>query len=156
MSFATNSLPVPDSPKICTGAWLRATRRNHFAQVLHGRRSAEQARTKHAGIASLVPDNLMAASHQFAQTRKIKWLGDEIKGAQFERAHRSLHIAVSGDHRDRYGRCVLLHPLDQLQAVAVGKLHIGQAQIELLGFEQALRRGHGVRCSRIPCPCAAR
>ena len=24
---ATSSLPVPDSPEMCTGAWLRATRR---------------------------------------------------------------------------------------------------------------------------------
>ena len=24
---ATSSLPMPDSPEMCTGAWLRATRR---------------------------------------------------------------------------------------------------------------------------------
>ena len=35
---------------------------------------------------------------------------------------------------------ILLHPFDQIQAIAVRQLHVGQAQIEPLGLEQPLRR----------------
>ena len=88
---------------------------------------------------SLVSDSLMAVGDQFAQAGEIERLGDEIEGAEFERAHGGFHVAVRGDHRDRHARGVLLHPLDQIQPVAVGQLHVGQTQIEALGLEQPLR-----------------
>jgi hypothetical protein len=56
---------------------------------------------------------------------------------------------VSGNHRYWNARRVLLHPFDQLQAITVGQLHVGQAQIEALGLEQSLRVRDTVRRSRI-------
>ena len=132
--MATNSLPVPDSPKICTGAWLRATR----AIISRMWCMAADVPSKRGPNTLVSPSfgsgQLDGGRDQFAQTREIQGLGDEIEGAQFERAHGGLHIAMCGDHGHRYARRVLLHPLDQLQAIAVGQLHVGQAQIEALGL----------------------
>jgi hypothetical protein len=55
---------------------------------------------------------------------------------------------MSGNYGHGHARRVLLNPFDQLQAIAVGQLHVGQAQIKLLGFEQSLRVGDTVRRSR--------
>ena len=56
--------------------------RNHFAQVLHGRRGAEQAGAEYAGVGVVGVRKLDGGGHQFAQTRKVQGLGDEIEGAQ--------------------------------------------------------------------------
>ena len=52
ISRATSSLPVPDSPVMCTGAWLRATRRDQLAQRVHGRASGPCSREPAAGSAA--------------------------------------------------------------------------------------------------------
>ena len=128
--------------------------RDHLAQMLHGGRRAEQAGAEYAGVGLVGVRQLDGGGDQFAQTREIERLGDEIEGAQLERAHRSFHVAMRGDHRDGYARRVLLNPLDEIQAVAVGELHVGQAQIEPLRLEHALRRGDAVRGARTQDPCA--
>ena len=98
MSFATNSLPVPDSPKMCTGAWLRATRAIISRICCMALDVAEQARTEHAGVGIVGVGQLDCSGDQLAQSRQIEGFGDEIEGAQFERAHGRLHVAMRGEH----------------------------------------------------------
>ena len=83
---------------------------------------------------------LDGAAHQLAQHAQIERLGDEIEGAELERAHRGLDIAVRRDDGDGHVGAVLLDPGHEVEAVAVGQAHVGQAQIEVLALEQLARR----------------
>ena len=79
MSFATNSLPVPDSPQMCTGAWLRATRaiisrRCCMAAELPSRRGPNTLVSPSLGVRQLD-----GGGDQFAQTRQISGLETKSK-----------------------------------------------------------------------------
>ena len=74
-----------------------------------------------------------------AQDAEIQRLRDEIERAELERAHRGLDVAVRGDHGAGNAGAVRAHPLEQIEAVAVGQPHVGEAQIEALRLEQLLR-----------------
>ena len=149
ISFATSSLPVPDSPKIWTGAWLRATRAIISRRCCMAADVPSKRGPKTLVSPSWVPDSLMALATNLRSPARSERLGHEIECAQFERAHGSFHIAMSGNHSHRHARRVLLYPFDQFQAIAVGQLHVGQAQIEVLGLEQSLRVSDAVCRSRI-------
>ena len=112
--------------------------RNHFAHVVHRLRCAQETRPEHAGIAFGFFRQFDGRGHELAQSREIQGLGDEVECAQFQGAHRGLHVAVRGDDGHRNVRRVLLNPFDEFQTVAVGQLHVGQAKIELLRLEHAL------------------
>src|SRR3569832_2173997 len=78
--------------------------------------------------------------HEIAQHLQIDRLGDEVEGAGLERADRGLHAAVGGDHGHWRIGIILLYVFDELDAVAVGQAHIGEAEIEVR-LRQALARG---------------
>jgi hypothetical protein len=148
MSFATSSLPVPDSPKICTGAWLRATRAIISRMCCMAAEVPSRRGPNTLVSLSLGSDSLMAVATNLRNPARSKGLETKSKAPSFERAHRGFHVAVGGDHGDRHAGRVLLNPFDQIQAVAVGQLHVGQAQVEPLGLEHALRGRHGIGGAR--------
>ena len=112
---------------------------DHLAQLLHRARAAEQLDLRQLQGALAGPAELERRGDQLAQRRHIERLGDEIEGAELERAHRGFDVAVRGDHRDRRLRLVRLDPLDDVQAVAVRQPHVGEAQVE--GAAAQLARG---------------
>ena len=82
----------------------------------------------------------MAVATSLRKPGKIQRLGNEVKCAKFERANGGFHVAVGGDHGDGHARRIIAASIHEIQAVAIGQLHVGQAQVESLGLEQALRR----------------
>jgi hypothetical protein len=135
ISFATNSLPVPDSPKMCTGAWLRATRAIISRSLLHGGGVPSRRGPKRWCRAFRVPVSLMALPPTWRRPQ-VERLRDEVESAELQRAYRGLHVAVRGDHRDRHvGRFCWIHATSSRPSPS-GRLHVGQTQIELLGLEQ--------------------
>jgi len=67
-------------------------------------------------------------------------LADEVEGAGLERLHRQFDIAEGGDHGHRRTGEIARDLLDQLDAIAVGQAHVGEAQVvgvagqQLAGF----------------------
>ncbi len=86
---------------------------------------------------------------QLAQVRDVERLRHEVECTEFQRAHRGLDVAMRGDHGDRQVRGVVLDPFQQLDAVAVRKTEVRQAQgVVLLRLQFAPRGGqvvHGIR-----------
>ena len=121
---------------------------DHLAQLLHGARAAEELDLRQLQGAFSGAAELERRRDQLAQRRHVERLRDEIEGAELERAHRSLDVAVRGDDRDRRLRLVRLDPLDDVQAVAVRQPHVGEAQVEgaapqlASGFVDGVRGDH--------------
>ena len=106
---ATSSLPVPDSPEMCTGAWLRDTRR-----IISRRRSIAGALPMSCvpvrvdTLASDACESLQRRRDDAPQDAEVQRLGHEIEGAELERAHRGFDVAVRGDDRAGHARAVAL------------------------------------------------
>jgi hypothetical protein len=73
---------------------------------------------------------------------EIQRFRNEVEGTELQRLHSRLHVAVGRDDRDRHAGRMVLHPLDELQAVAVGQAHIRETDIELLLAQQGFGAGH--------------
>ena len=71
-----------------------------------------------------------------AQHADIHRLADEIEGAGLQCFHRQVHAAEGGDHRHLRAWVVAGNFADQLDAVAVGQAHVGQAQVEAVVGQQ--------------------
>ena len=89
-----------------------------------------------------------------AQDAEIERLGDEIEGAELERAHRGFDVAVRGDDGAGNAGAVRAHPLEQIEAVAIGQPHVGEAQIEVLRLEQLFRASRRRRPTASRAACA--
>ncbi len=105
---------------------------NGVAELLHGLRLSEEPgsidRRRRVTIAGGYPDR---GTDQLAQPHKIQGLGDKVERAELQRAHRGFDVPVSRDHGNRHRWSVGLNPFNQVQTVAIGKTHVGQAQIEM-------------------------
>ena len=112
---------------------------DHLAQLLHRARAAQQLHLRQLQRALAGLAELERGRDQLAQRRHVERLGNEIERAELERADSGLDVAVRRDHRHRRLRLVRLDPLDDVQAVAVGQPHVGEAQIE--GGAAQLARG---------------
>jgi hypothetical protein len=66
-------------------------------------------------------------AHQGAQLIERHGLRQVIEGAGLEGGNRIFHAAVRGDHRHRKIKRALADFPHQLQALAVGQPHVGQA-----------------------------
>src|SRR3981081_1904314 len=103
---ATSSLPVPDSPQMCTGAWLRATRAimsrscSMTAELPSRREPCKVATVRASAPARRLIAQLDRTAHQLAQHAEIEGFGDEIEGAKLQGAHRGLDVAMG--RYDRY------------------------------------------------------
>jgi hypothetical protein len=117
---------------------------DHLAQLLHRGRSAQELDLRQLQRALGRPAELERGSDQLAQRCDVERLGDEIEGAELERAHRGLDVAVRSDHGHRRLRLVRLDPLDDVETVAVRQPHVGEAQIERAAAQLARRRADGV------------
>ena len=148
MSFATNSLPVPDSPEMCTGAWLRATRAIISRRCCMAADVPSKRGPKTLVSPSLVSDSLMAVATSLRRPARSKGLETKSKAPALSArtAVSMLPCAVITATGTR-GR-VLLDPSDQIEPVAVGQLHVGETQIEALGLEHALGLGNAVGGAR--------
>ena len=102
---------------------------DHRAHLLHRRRFAEQlvARRRLRLLRHL--ERLL---DQRAQLLERDRLGEVVERAGLERRHGVLRAAERGDHRDRHVEPLLVDVLDDAQAFAVGKAHVGEAQVERL------------------------
>jgi len=115
-----------------------------LAQLGHGRRVAEQAHGvlgrggRRRGTLAVV--ELQRVADQAAQHVDVHRLADEVEGAGLERLHRQFDIAEGGDHGHRRTGEIARDLLDQLDAIAVGQAHVGEAQVvgvagqQLAGF----------------------
>jgi hypothetical protein len=103
---------------------------DHGAQAVHGRRAAEQGA---GAVGPGVPRGaqLEGGGDQLPEVLDLDRLGDEVVGAELERAHGRLDVAVGRDDRDRDAGRVALHPLHELEPVAVGQAHVGQAEMKV-------------------------
>ena len=105
--------------------------RDHLrARCSIGGRLADEQRSAAAPLAS--GDRaleLQRCGDELAQIVEIERLRDEIECAELERAHGRLDVAVRRDHGHRGPRSFALNPLDELEPVAVGQAHVGEAQV---------------------------
>ena len=103
------------------------------SELFDRRRSPRQVAA--AGVLGLCDAlELQSGLHEFSQIVEVQRLGDEVESTHLQCLNSRLDAAVSGDNRYRRAWHLLLHPLDQLEPVAVRQPHIGQAQIvRLLG-----------------------
>lgn len=114
------------------------------AQALHRAGVAEQA----AGLfrwrrrsRAVVVVQFQRVLDQAAQHADVHRFADEIEGAGFQRFHGQVHAAERGDHRHRRLRVLPGDFGDQLDAIAVGQAHVGQAQIVGIVGQQFARFG---------------
>ena len=139
---ATSSLPVPDSPEMCTGAWLRDTRR-----IISRRRSIEGAWPMicvpvRADMPASEPCETRSAVDTMRRSApSSSGLDTKSKAPSLSArtADSTFPCAVMTARAARPGRWA--HPLQQVESVSIRKAHVRQAQIELLRLEQFLRAG---------------
>ena len=110
--------------------------------VVHLRRIADQRQARAASGPAFGKAQRRAG--QVAQGLQVDRLGDEVEGARFERIDGGFHVAVGGDHRGRQIGMVGLDVAHQVDAVAVGQAHVGQAEVEPVATEQGPRPGEVV------------
>ena len=99
---------------------------NGIADSVHGSGIADEAAIGDGHPVA----QLQRRADQIAQNLQVDRLGDEIEGAGLERFDGGVHVAVSRDHGDRNARVVLVHMANEIDAVAVGKPHIRETEIE--------------------------
>ena len=96
---------------------------DHVTELVDGRRVSQQTSLAVASVTGGKPERV---ADDVAQVGEIERFGNEVEGARFQRADRRFHVAVRGDDRDRGAQALGLHPVHQVQAVAVGQAHVGQ------------------------------
>ena len=72
-----------------------------------------------------------------------------VERARLQRGDRVFGASVRGDHGNGHVEPLLVDVLDHAQAGAVGKPHVGEAQIERFGIEKSDRFGDRLRAGRI-------
>ena len=60
---------------------------------------------------------------------QVEWLGNEIERTDFQCLDGGFHAAVSRDNGHWRSRDLLLHPLDELEAVSIRQTHVGQTEV---------------------------
>ncbi len=76
---------------------------------------------------------------QAAQHGDVHRLADEVEGTGLQRLHGQLDVAERGDHGHRQLRVVAGDVAHQVDAVAVGQVHVGQAQVVGVASQQLAR-----------------
>ncbi|GFF09159.1 hypothetical protein SM139_4196, partial [Stenotrophomonas maltophilia] len=109
------------------------------AQHIHGLRVAQQAPALFgvgARCRALGVVEFQRVLDQSAQHRDVHRLADEIERTGLQCLHSEIHAAECGDHRHRRARVVLGDLADQLDAVAIGQAHVGDAQVVRIAGQQ--------------------
>ena len=111
-----------------------------IAQALHRARPPGEPNARFGrGVES---GQLQRRVDERPQLIEVDRLLHEIECAGLQRRDRSVHVAVRGDHRYRQTRVIGVDSPNQFDAVAVGKVHVGQAQVEFVRREQFDRGAH--------------
>ncbi len=121
---------------------------NLLAQRLHRWRVAEQAMVN-AVCGRRRYLQAQGAAHQLTQSAKIHGFGEEVERACFQCMNGGVEAAEGGDHRDGHLGVTLLNVLHQLQTVAIGQAHVGQAQVERLPRQPVLGFLDVARATRV-------
>ena len=150
-ALATSSLPVPLSP-LTRIVEARARHRAHEVEHLrhalgHAHDAVEPVLDAELGLEQevllLEPLLLERVAHDDLQLVDVEGLDEVVLGAELERRHRRLRRAEGGhdhDHRLRRGR---LHVAQDLDAVAVGQLDVGDHHVDRAAVED----GGGLRAA---------
>ena len=85
---------------------------------------------------------LERVADEFAQGLELDRLGDEVEGAELERADGGLDAAEGGDDRHRQPGLAGLDVLDELEPIAIGQAHVGEAQAVAALGQQLARSLH--------------
>ena len=139
---ATSSLPVPDSPQMCTGAWLRATRPIISRSCSMTARAAEQARPAQGGgglARRCAGPSLMALPTSLRSTPRSSGFETKSKAPSFSARTADSTLPCAVITATGTAGAVLLDPGDQIESVAVRQAHVRQAQVEALALEQPAR-----------------
>ena len=107
---------------------------DHLPQVVHLLRLAEQL-----GAVILPSFDAQGIRNNVSQIVQIKWFGYEVERTEFQRLHGRFNITVRCDYSNRDPGSVSLHPVHQVESVAVREAHVGQANIEAVLLEQRFR-----------------
>ena len=115
---------------------------DHRAHLLHRRAFTEQpVRTTGLGLGRRLLRQVERRLDERTQLFERQGLRHVVERARLQGRHRVLGAAVRRDHRDREVGTVRTDVAHQLQAVAVGEAHVGEAQVEALALEKAGRLG---------------
>lgn len=74
--------------------------------------------------------------YQPAQYGQVDRLADEVECAGLQGLHRQFDVAERGDHGDRRGGVVARDLAHQVDAVAVGQPHVGEAEVVGVAAQQ--------------------
>ena len=121
------------------------------AHLLHCRRIADQPVAAIAGRGSraavaLFLGQAQGGADQSAQHLDVDRLGDEVEGTGLQCVDRGVDVAIGSDHRHRHVRMFAGDQLDHFLSVAVGKAHVGEAEIV-----RALGQGAACIADRTHC-----
>ncbi len=72
-------------------------------------------------------------------------LGEVVEGAQFHSAHAVLHVAKGSEHNHFGERKFISYVLGKLDAVRVGKHHVGEHQRNAFATQNFFTGGHVAR-----------
>ena len=119
---AESSLPEPGAPVTRMRAFVGATRSIGLAQLVHGRRMADDpARLDRAGAQildlALEARGLERAVGDEHEPVGLERLLDEVVGAGLDGRDGGLDVAVARDHHHRQVRMLLLDDVEHLQPV---------------------------------------
>ena len=158
MSRAASSLPDPAAPEMRTrelaGPSFSMTRlRLAIADDEPTIRLTAPPRARRSLTSRLRRDVSSARSAIRMQPVGLERLLDEVVGAELDRRHRRLDVAVAGDHHHRHVRVLALDRLEQLQSVELRALQpdVEQDQLRPARFD---RRDRLVGIARQPRPVA--
>ena len=110
---------------------------DHRAHALERRRLADETVGRGAARNGGAFE-LQGRRHELAQIVQVERLRHEVERAELQRADGRFDAAVRRDHGDRRAGHLALNPLDELEPVAIGKPHVGEAQVECLLAERLL------------------
>ena len=114
---------------------------DHVARLLDRRTRPEQFVLARRGLAGLVRQR-QGRLDQRAQLFERQRLGQVVERAGLERRHGIFGAAERGDDRHRQVGALRADIAHQLQSVAVGQPHVGEAQVILTRLQPILGRGH--------------
>src|SRR5437879_907264 len=142
---AASSLPVPDSPQMCTGAWLRATRTIisrscSMAAELPSSRGANSGAVFSSGVVR----SLMALPTSFLSTPRssgfdTKSNAPSLSARTAPLRSSALPTARVGEHQPEHAAAAPARLIEERRSVRLGQL-TGQEQPETRAASAAVKR----------------
>ena len=144
-------LPVPDSPRMSTGAMPRATLATRCLTLrmasdaptrraidrLQGSRNRPRCRGQGAAAAAGAgaPSPPHCRGHHRAELLEIHGLGEVVEGARAQGLHGVFRRTVGGHHHAALAPLLVAQVLQQFHAKAVGQAHVADDHVEAFGLQ---------------------